>query len=298
MTSRWVSRVSIALASVLALFGCSGGGGGGGSGGGGSTMGDGELVLEVTDKAFVYDIVEVARISIDEVRIHTDSQAEEGDEGWIVLYDDVPVDFNLLELHNGVKRVLLHADLEPASYANLRLHVSSAYLKLVNGNEYSTELGNLKLTSQDTSGFKVIVEPPIEVVSELSKTLLLDFDLTKTFHPIPASDPLNADHYMLQPVIHASNLSEAGELRGVVTALVDGVQQPQPEAAVYVLLPGETNLDNALTSTATDDDGAYAVLGLAPGVYDVVAQKDDLDGRVEDVTITVANVTVADVVIE
>ncbi len=288
----------LAMTSMLCLAACSGGGGSG-SGGAGQQGGPGEIVIELTDKPFVYDIVEEARISIDGVRIHPDGgDVAEGDDGWIQIYDGPPADFDLLELRNGVKRVLLHADLPAGTYGQIRLHVTSAFLKLINGNEYSTAQGTIHLTSQDTSGFKVDVEPPIEVVSELSRTLLLDFDMTKTFHPIPASDPLTASRYQLHPVIHVANLSESGELRGVIYVEPGGVKEPVANATVYVLLPGETDVENAITATASDEEGSYAVLGLGAGEYDLLARKDDLEGRVDGVPIVVANVTVADIVIQ
>ncbi len=289
-------RLAIAVLGTLCLAACSSGGGGGADNL--SKEGDGELVIEATDEPWVYEIVEEARISIDQVRVHPDEGDPEDDDGWIVLYEGDPVDLDLLELRNGVKRVLLRVDVDAGLYSQLRLHVSSAYLRLINGNEYSTELGNLHLTSQDTSGFKVNVDPPIEVVGGLSRSLLLDFDMTKTFHPVPASDPLNAAKYQLHPVIRVANLSDSGEVRGVVYQLVDDVQVPVPDAIVYVLPPGELDLENAIATTATDEDGSYAVLGLPVGELDVYAEKAGLSGRVDGVPIVAGNLTVADIVLQ
>ena len=297
MDTRLRGWTAAAVIGTFCLTACSSGGGGSG-GDGFSKEGDGELVIEVTDAPWVYEIVEEARISIDWVRIHADDEAPDDDENWIVLFEGEPVDLDLLELRNGVKRTLLHADLDAGLYSQLRMHVASAYLRLTNGNEYSTELGNLHLTSQDTSGFKVNVDPPIEVVGGLSRTLLLDFDLTKTFHPVPANDPLNAAKYQLHPVIRVANLSDSGEVRGVVYQLVDDVQVPVADAVVYVLPPGETDLENAIATTATDEDGSYAVLGVPVGELDVFAEKDGLSGRVDSVPIVAGNLTVADVVLQ
>jgi hypothetical protein len=191
------------------------------------------------------------------------------------------------------------ADVPAATYRQVRLHVESASLTLVNGNVYDTADDTLHLTSQDTSGFKVFIDPPVMVASGFSTELLLDVDLSKTFEPIPNSDPLNADTFSLHPVIHVANLSTSGEIRGVVSTddgmggvtLVEG-------ASVYVMPPGELDTLNSIASTATDVDGEYAVLGIPAGTYDVLAIKDALDGRVDGVTVFVGSATVVDVTLD
>jgi len=103
------------------------------------------------------------------------------------------------------------------------------------------------MPSLSQSGFKVFIDPPIQIVDAVSRTLLLDFDLAKTFHPIPNNDPLNATTYSLHPVIHAANVSTSGELRGVVTTSNgQGGFTPVEHATVYALPPGETNVDNSI----------------------------------------------------
>jgi hypothetical protein len=282
----------IAALATLVLCSCSDGDGGSGAPG----AGNGSLTLQVTDAPFVHDIVTEARIAISEVRIHRNA---EEDSGFLTLYDGAPIEFDLLDLQNGVTRELLRIDLPAGEYRQLRLVLSDASLTLVNGNVYSTDDGTLRFTSQATSGFKVFIDPPIEVVTNVARTLLLDFDLTKTFHPIPANDPLNATRYQLHPVIRVANLTETGVIRGLVTA-DDGTGQPVgvDGATVYVLAPGEQDPANSIATTGTRASGFYAVIGLAPGVYDVLAIEGERTGRVDGQQVFVGNATVVDVAIE
>lgn len=277
--------------SLLVLgLGCGGSSGGGGGGGGTGTMS-----LSATDAPIDHSLVTEAVIRVDQIRVHPEADAE---GGFITIYDGEPIEMNLLELQNGLTQELATADVPAALYRQLRLRVESASLRLVNDNLYDTDSGTLHLTSQDTSGFKVFIEPAVFVAGGSSTELLLDVDLSKTFLPVPASDPLNASSYTLHPVIRVANLSTSGEIRGVVS--VDdgaGGLAPRDDATVYILPPGETDTANSLASTGTNLEGEYAVLGLPAGTYDVLATQGELEGRVDGVTVTVGNVTVVDVTI-
>jgi hypothetical protein len=152
------------------------------------------------------------------------------------------------------------------------------------------------LKDHDTTGLDISISSPADATST---TLLLDFDLSKTFHPIPNNDPLDATTYSLHPVIHAANISTTGEVRGVVTtANGQGGFTPVAMATVYVLPPGETDVSDSVASTFTTGTGHYAILGVAPGTYDVLATKDGLDGRVNAQGVLAGSATVVDVVVD
>lgn len=280
----------IPAAALLALSACSGGGGSGMTGGGGG----GTISLSATDAPFAFDIVTEAKISVDRITI----LPGDGDDGPIVLYEGNPVELDLLALRNGVTRALVtQHDLPAGDYRQLRLRVVDARLVLTNGNVYTTDDGTIHLSSQGTSGFKVFVDPPIEVLRDHDAAVLLDFDMTHTFHPIPANDALSANRFNLHPVIHVSNLGETGGIQGHV--LRDdgaGGTDPVASATVYVLPPGETDPSQAVATTGTNAQGGYAFLGLVPGTYDVRAVKEADEAAVAGVVVTVAHVTPVDVV--
>lgn len=280
--------------AFLALAACSGGSGG--SGGGSSSAGSGTLTLEVTDAPLDHELVEQATIWVDLARAHVDPSADDDEGGWIDLHAGEELEFDLHELTGGLTRTLADARALPAgTYRQLRLRVSRAYLRLVNGNEYTSESGTLHLTSTGKSGFKVFIDPPLEVVDGVDYDLLLDVDLGKTFKPVPANDPENAAKFNLHPVIRTANLGLAGRLRGhVVDVAGDGVAQ----ATVYLLPEGAEDPDEALASTATQDDGFFVILGIAPGFYDALALKGDASGRTDALEIVADEVTDTEIVIE
>lgn len=261
----------------------------------GSSGQQGEIAVEVTDKPFAYDLVTSAIVRIDEVRVNQDA---DGDDGFITLYSGKALEFDLFDLTNGVTELLVRTDIPVGTYHQLRLHVVGGKLELIDGDVFSTELGNLQLTSTGTSGLKVFIDPPIEIVSEASSTLLLDFDLSKTFQAVPANEPLDASKFLLKPVVHAVNLSLAGEVSGTVLR-DDGTGNlvPVEMASVYLQPFGDPDPANSVASTASATDGSYRLIGVPPGTWDVLAVKDADQGSASGVEVAVGNVTHADVVI-
>lgn len=283
------------LLAIVSLSACSGSSNESNAPPPGGTGGEGEIAVEVTDKPFGYDLVTSAIVRIDEVRV---SQAADSDEGFVTLYSGKALEFDLLDLTNGVTELLVRTDVPVGTYRQLRLHVVGGRLELVDGDVFSTELGNLQLTSTGTSGLKVFIDPPIEIVSEASSTLVLDFDLSKTFHAVPASDPLDANKFLLKPVVHAVNVSLAGEVGGLVQRDDGtGTLVPVDTASVYLQPFGDPDPANSIASTASAADGSYRLIGVPPGTWDVLAVKDAEQGTASGVEVVVGNVAHADVLI-
>jgi hypothetical protein len=275
--------------------GCSGGGGGGGGGGPGDA-GTGTLSLEVTDAVLDHSLVTSALLFVNEIEV---KPASDEDGGFLTIYEGAPIEIDLLDLRNGVTQELAAHDLPSGSYQEVRLVFDDAFLQLVNGNVYTTDDGSLQLTSQATSGLKIKVEPPIVVFAGGNTTVLLDVDLTKTFRPIPANDPLNASTYHLSPVVRAASLLETGEISGVVpTEDPSGLLVPVPNATVYVLPPGEVDVESSIASTATEENGSYALLGIPPGTFDVLATSGALSRRVDGVSVVAGSAITVDLELE
>ena len=290
-TSRLLSAASLLLAASGLLFnGCSGGASSAGGGGAGS--GNGVLKLSVTDGPFQFDIVKSASVSVDKITIFHDADS---DAGPIVLYEGAPILLDLFHLRDGLSQEVDQSTLPVGTYRQLRLRVADAELTLTNDSHYTTDDDTIRLTSQGTSGFKVFVDPPIVIQDGQTSDVLLDFDLTHTFRPVPGNDALSARFYHLHPVIHVSNLGNVGGLQGTVTE-DDGAGGlvPASQATVYAMPPGQTDTSLAVVSTGTSDTGTYTILGLTPGPYDVIGVKGDRSALKTGITIESGEVTVVD----
>lgn len=282
------------LASVLLAAAC--GGGGGGASNNGMAAGTGGLKMVVTDDPFPLDVVKQANVHVSGVKIHKEANA---DDGFTDLDVGSGLDIDLLSLRNGVTVTAIDQILPAGSIGQIRLLIDSASLTLTNDAVYSTDLGNLDLTSAKTSGLKIFVDPPIDITEGQTTDVLLDFDLTKTFHAVPPKDPLNANKFMLMPGIRAVNMVDSGEVTGTVT-MDDGTgnQVAVDMANVSVQPPGDSDPNDAIATTATDANGNYTFLGVVPGTYDILASKDAAKGTAAGVSVTAAHSTTADIVIQ
>lgn len=314
--TRWLSAlVLLALATAC---------GGGGSGG------PGRVKVLVTDKPFDLDLIKEAVVHVTKITLgpagddgdHEDgNDDDQGDDDqgdddqgneqsqqdhhdgdghdFVTLYSGPGIEVSLLGLRNGVSAELTTGEVPAGRYSQARLFIDDARLTLTNGNVYSTADGNLDLTCANSTGLTIFFDPPLDVAAGADTAILLDFDLSKTFIPIPDDDPANAQKFLISSGIRAINRVNTGDLRGTVTQ-DDGAggEVGVDLATVYVLPPGETDPANSVASTASTGDGSYAVLGLKPGTYDVLAVKDAKQAKSVGVEITAAHETTVDLLVQ
>ena len=320
LATRW----SFGLVGLVLLAAACGGGGGSG--------GMGRVKVLVTDKRFDLDLVQEALVHVTKITLspsdddddkgekqdgrgHDDDDEDDGDHDdgnhddddggrhgdhkEFVLYPGPGIVVSLLDLRDGISAHFATGAIPAGSYRVARLYIDDAKLTLTNGNVYSTADGNLDLTVANKVGLKIFFDPPLEVVAGEEIPILLDFDLSKTFIPVPCDDPLNATSFLVRPGIRATTRVDTGDLNGTITE-DDGAggKKGVDLATVYVLPPGETDLTKAVTTTASVSTGSYAVLGLSPGTYDVLAVKDAKQASAAGVQIAAGDITVVDLQIQ
>jgi len=239
----------------------------------------GSLLVKVTDAPFPADFVESATVTVDSIEIRQKSGNE--DNPYIVI-SNIPMDFDLLELRNGITASLPEIDIPVGSYDLVRLYVENANIVLKNG------LGefNLKVPSGDQTGIKIFIKPEIQIQGGLTAELLLDFDLSESFVVQGNPDKINGFHF--KPTLRAVNNSLAGSIYGTVT---DG-NEPLVGVMITVTL-GEENVE-----AITDENGYYEILGLKVGSYSVSAILGGYDdGEASSVDVTANNKTKQDFVL-
>jgi DNA gyrase inhibitor GyrI len=318
------TRGSFGLAGLVLIAAACGGGGG--------SSGNGRVKVLVTDKRFDLDLVQEALVHVTKITLspfdddegekqdghddeddgdHDDGDHDDGDHDddgdgghhgdhkEFVLYPGPGIVVSLLDLRDGISAEFATGEIPAGSYRVARLYIDDAKLTLTNGNVYSTADGNLDLTQANKIGLKIFFKPPLEVVAGEEIPILLDFDLSKTFIPVPCDDPLNATRFLVRPGIRATTRVDTGDLNGTITE-DDGAGglMAVDLATVYVLPPGETDLTKAVTTTASVSTGSYAVLGLSPGTYDVLAVKDAKQKSATGVQVEAGNITIVDLKIE
>jgi len=238
----------------------------------------GHLVIRLTDAPFPIDMIDAAMVTITKVEVRKESEGEEDGYPYITVMEDT-VEFNLLDLRNGVTAELAEIEVEAGNYDLIRLYVDEASLAVKEGETY-----DLKVPSGSQTGIKVFVEPALHVSGGLTTDVLLDINVEKSFIlKGNTKSPAGIKGFNFKPVIRAVNSTTSGTIEGVV----DYADTLQKDVSVWIAL------DTVITSAFTDTTGYYAMPGINAGFYTVSAAKKGFDTvSVEGVEIVEGNLTV------
>jgi len=239
----------------------------------------GKLSIQLTDAPFPTDIVEKANVTINKIEVRKKGETD-GEDKFIILSEEEKT-FNLLDLTNGVTASLVDLEIEVGTYDLIRLYVSTASIKIKNIEQEF----ELKIPSGAQTGIKIFVDPSIEVKGGLTSELLLDFVVSKSFIlQGNTNSPAGIKGFSFKPVIKASNLSTTGRLTGNVYDAADAAI----EGAQVSIIAADT----VYTTSFTDENGEYALLGVDAGTYKVTYEKAGFElVTEEEVEITAANAT-------
>lgn len=238
----------------------------------------GTLKIQLTDAPFPTDLVSEANVVINKIEIRRSGDSE-GDK--FVTLSEEEMKFNLLELRNGVTASLIDLKIDTGSYDLIRLYVAESGIKLKDGSEHK-----LKVPSGEQTGIKIFIEPSIKVVGGLSTDLLLDFVVSESFVLKGNMDsPAGIKGFNFKPVIKASNLSTAGTLSGNVYDVVADTVIPGVQVSIIAA-------DTVYSSSFTNENGDYSILGVDAGTYKVVYEKEGFEALTnENIVIDAANIT-------
>ena len=263
----------------------------------------GRLSVNLTDAPFPHDLVAEANVTIfkidarykgdmdiiSEVEDNSDSSMiTEEKSSFVVLMED-EMEVNLLDLTNGVTKNLVDLDVPVGIYDLVRVYVKGVNVVLTDGSTF-----DLKVPSGEQTGIKIFIKPGLVVEGGLSADLLLDFDVSKSFVAKGGGSNFeNITGFNFKPVIKACNMSTAGTLSGKVTTLQEEVAVGLKGAQVAVFAADTLN-----TTTFTDADGKYMVMGLMAGSYDVEVELSTYQKQsVADIEIVAGNTTSQDFVL-
>jgi hypothetical protein len=268
---------------VFLLFGCS-------DNNDTANGGTGTLSIQLTDAPFFYDMVAEANVTIFKIdarykgAVETDSVSADGNSFITLSEEEVPI--NLLELTNGITENLVNLEVPAGTYDLVRVYVKEVNVILNDGTVY-----DLNVPSGEQTGIKVFIQPGLVVQGGLSSDLLLDFDVSKSF--VAKGGRNNLSGFNFKPVIKASNLATAGTLKGLVTTTEDNISVGLEGAQVSVIVADTIN-----TTTFSDIDGSFVIMGLQEGSYDLlVALEGYTSERKEGIAIVASNNTTHDVVL-
>ena len=249
--------------------------------------GKGTVSFLVTDAPFPTDLVAEANVTIDKIEIRKadESEGEDSEGSTFVIVSEETMEFNLLDLRNGVTAELTNVELDAGSYDQIRLHVVDASVVL--SDEASTTF-DLKIPSGSSSGLKIKIKDGLIVQDGGFSTVLLDFDVSQSF--VVQGNPLTKagiKGFIFKPVIRAVVEEATGSIEGHIT-VGDSLAIGSATVEFY-------EMDSLITSALTDSTGFYAAIGLSLGEYDLKVLADGyVEAEEEVVAVTSTNAVVVD----
>jgi hypothetical protein len=225
-------------------------------------------------------------VTVREVLIHRNADAENNDGGWISLTPELKENPRQIDLLGGGQTCVLAqlgtAQVEPGSYGQIRLllvanNAASGIANNQCGNAANCvvlaadqSVHTLLLNSQDITGIKIppsrIAGQSVDVAAGQTLNLNLDFNAC-------ASIVLQGNQaFRLKPVVHAGEVPSTGQsISGRV--VVEGTQEAIAGGNTVVTLQkkDEEGVSRVVMETLPDSNGAFNFCPVPEGTYEVVA---------------------------
>jgi hypothetical protein len=195
--------------------------------------GKAQLSVQMTDAPANYDAVMI------------DVQGFEvtGSGGSAVMLNTTAGMYNLLELSNGISKLIATGDLDAGAVSQIRLILGPNSTVKVNNVDYP-----LSTPSAMQSGLKLQVHQTFE--AGVAYSILLDFDANQSI--VQSGN----NEYQLKPVIRTIDAAISGSIKGSIT----------PVGGIVMV----TATSNGISySTVTNATGSFLIAGLPVGTYDI-----------------------------
>lgn len=166
-----------------------------------------------------------------------------GSGGSIVLLNTTAGMYNLLELSNGVSKLIASGDLDAGTVSQIRLILGPNSTVTMNNVDYP-----LSTPSTMQSGLKLQVHQTFE--AGVSYSILLDFDAGQSI----VEQGNNV--YQLKPVIRTIDTAISGSIKGSITPI-----------GTIATVTATSN--GVIYSSVTNADGNFLIAGLPIGTYSV-----------------------------
>ncbi len=270
MSRSTVFRFLTAVGAALVLGACSDSNGPGGDG---STR----LSVHLTDAPG--DVL-AAVVTVDQVYL------QGGPNGRVDLLT-APFTIDLVDLADQTTTIVADADIEAATYGELRFVVTGGYVEVDDGNGGSSfyassptyeglpsgavVTGQLQMPSLGQSGLKVKFDDPLAFEGDVD--LLVDFDVAQSFGHAAGQSGM----WVMHPVVSGARLEAAATVTASVQ-LASGLALPDVGGASITLGDFEAKLGSEEQAfTDTDGDGIWTAVFsfVVPGQYDVTVVPPD-----------------------
>lgn len=237
--------------------------------------------IDLTDAPFPIDLLESAWLTISEIQLKTQ---EDADTTAFFTYKTSGKEIDISQLTNGSTENLIDQEIPAGIYEFINLKIEDARVILTDGQEFDLQVPSGRV--------KVVKEGGIDLTSLLEENLLLDIDLSRSFVIQGNPDtPAGIRGILFKPVIKLSDGDETGTISGMVRGQVEN--EPLADVQITVFAADTVN-----TTSFTNEEGLFKILGLIAGEYELLVEKEDYASRtIDGVEIEVGENTNVDILI-
>lgn len=262
----------------------------------------GQVNLLLTDAPFPF--AEVKRVDVFVVRIDgktadtndTEAANESDLNGWTTLVSP-DTSINLLDLTNGKTANLGVATLPAGTYRGFRLIIDTDKSSVTLNDNTKPDV---KWPSAGKNGIRLLLDDPFVLGGTGSSSLLIDFDLGRSF--VMRGNSISQNGLLFKPVLRATTQQSTG----TVTGSVHGDNATGIAAATIEVLKNgttltDTNSENVVRSGMTEGSGNFTLAFIRPGTYVLRATPPSASpykpAILNGVTITAGTVTGGQVIV-
>jgi len=242
-----------------------------------NTNATGNLTVKLSDAPMHYNQFSQANVTIDHMDIRNSSNGNS-----FTMLTKNPMHSNLLELVNGNTETIANMDLPEGNYDLMRLYISSTEMVMNGGESYSYNvaqhgyagggmMGNGMMGNND-GGIDIALEHPLTISNGSHHQYLLDIDVNNSFvledaeyTGMGSGMMMTMSGFTFRPMMRFVDMETAGTIQGVV----HGDQGELAHATISLMLDG-----NVYTSTHTNGNGHYALIGIPEDSYTIIAEYD------------------------
>jgi Domain of unknown function (DUF4382)/Carboxypeptidase regulatory-like domain len=237
----------------------------------------GGITIKLTDAPMPYDQFMEASITIDKVEIGLASDPS----SFIVIMNETKT-FNMINMINGITEVLAAANIPEGKYDTLRLYISSAKMQMNSGDTFTYDMsentmsggmmGNGMSFNDSTGSIDMPLDHFIDVQMGSQDDFLMDIDIDHSFvlegvnfSGTGSGMMMSMTGFTFNPTMRFVNLKDTGSISGFVHMNTTGL-----ENVTISLMQNGT----VYTSTHTDTEGHYKMIGIPVGNYTIMAEAD------------------------
>jgi hypothetical protein len=241
------------------------------------TRDGGMLSLKLTDAPIHYDQFMSASVTIDKIEIGNSNDANS-----FMTLTDTPMNYNLLELVNGITENMTNAPIEiPAGdYDLMRLYISSTEMVMTNGDSFSYNMDqdgysgsgmmqNGMMLNNENRSIDIQLDHFMTISNGSMSEFLLDMDVDQSFElegiTYDNNMMMSMTGFTFMPTMRFVDMANAGTIEGTVQDTLENL----PNATISLMQNGAL-----YTTTHSDENGNYALIGIPEGDYTIMAELD------------------------